>query len=85
MSKLKVRKTQEGRLNCVSFFFVFSKLKHTDQKQLRTASEVMFRTKMQRIKSERERRKTQSNYTGSFHKPEVVLSPLHFQGEFTKM
>ena len=26
----------------------------------------------------------QSNYTGSFHKPEVVLSPLHFQGEFTK-
>jgi len=45
---------------------------------------------MQRIKlerergRERERRKTQSNYTGSFHKPEVVLSPLHFQGEFTK-
>ena len=42
---------------------------------------------MQRIKQregERERRKTQSNYTGSFHKPEVVLSPLHFQGEFTK-
>jgi len=34
---------------------------------------------------ERERRKTQSNYTGSFHKPEVVLSPLHFQGELTKM
>jgi len=34
---------------------------------------------------EREGRKTQSNYTGSFHKPEVVLSPLHFQGEFTKM
>jgi len=33
----------------------------------------------------RERRKTQSNYTGSFHKPEVVLSPFHFQGEFTKM
>jgi len=45
---------------------------------------------MQRIKTgerEREResrRKTQSNYTRSFHKPEVVLSPLHFQGEFTK-
>jgi len=47
---------------------------------------------MQRIKTERERerererkrRKTQSNYTSSFHKPEVVLSPLHFQGEFTK-
>jgi len=38
---------------------------------------------MQRIK-QRERRKTQSNYTSSFHKPEVVLSPLHFQREFTK-
>ena len=47
---------------------------------------------MQRIKQrerERERErdwergKTQSNYTGSFHKP-VVLSPLHFQGEFTR-
>jgi len=34
---------------------------------------------------ERERRKTQNNYTGSFYKPEVVLFPLHFQGEFTKM
>ena len=44
----------------------------------------MFRTKLQRIKIEREGRKTQSNYTGSFQKPEVVLSPLHFQGEFTK-
>jgi len=45
---------------------------------------------MQRIKTERERErerereKTQSNYTGSFDKPEVVLSPLYFQGEFTK-
>ena len=31
-------------------------------------------------------RKTQEgglNCTSSFHKPEVVLSPLHFQGEFT--
>jgi len=34
---------------------------------------------------EKERRKTQSNYTGSFHNPEVVMSPLHFQGEFTKI
>jgi len=39
---------------------------------------------MQRIKTERERRKTQSNYTGSFHKPEVILFPLNFQGELTK-
>jgi len=28
------------------------------------------------------RRKNTSNYTGSFHKPEVLLSSLHFQGEF---
>jgi len=40
---------------------------------------------MQRIKTERDRKETQNNYTGSFHKPEVVMSPLHFQGEFTKM
>jgi hypothetical protein len=33
---------------------------------------------------ERKGRKTQSNYTDSFHKQEVVMSPLHFQGEFTK-
>jgi len=44
---------ENGGLNCVFFFLVFSKLKHTDQKQLRTTSEVMFRNKMQRIKSER--------------------------------
>jgi len=34
---------------------------------------------------EREGRKTQSNYTGSFHKLEVVLSPLHVQGEFANV
>jgi len=57
----------------------------------------MFRVKMQRLSKEREREregegererergKTQFNYTGSFHNPEVVLSPLHFQGEFTKI
>jgi len=37
---------------------------------------------MLQIKTERER---ENNYTGSFHKPEVVLYPLHFQGEFTKI
>ena len=37
---------------------------------------------MQRIK-QREK-KDKSNYTCSFPKPEVVMSPLHFQGEFTK-
>jgi len=44
----------------------------------------MFKTRLQRIKTEREGRKTQNNYTGSFHKPEVVISPLHFQEKFTK-
>ena len=33
---------------------------------------------------ERKRRMAQSNYTGSLYKPDVVLSPLHFQGEFSK-
>jgi len=59
---VKVRKTQEGGLNCVNFFFVFSKLKHTDQKQLGTTSEVMFKTKMQWIKSEREEKDTKQLY-----------------------
>jgi len=37
-----------------------------------------FRVFVQRIKVKNRRRKNTSNYTGSFHKPEVVLSPLHF-------
>jgi len=37
---------------------------------------------VQRINVKNRRRKNTSNYTGSFHKPEVVMSPLHFQGEF---
>ena len=68
----------------LAFCSLSLKLKHTDQKQVETPPEVMFRTNLQRIKNrEREGRKTQSNYTGSFHKLEVVLSPLHFHGEFT--
>ena len=40
---------------------------------------------MQRIKTERKREERhKAIYTGSFHKSEVVLSPLHFQREFTK-
>jgi len=81
---MKVRKTQEGGggLNCVSFFFVFSKLKHTNQKQLGTASEVMFRTKMQRIKSEREKKDTQQLYrflpqTGSSPVPLALPRRVH--------
>jgi len=41
-----------------------------------------FRVFVQRINVKNKGRKNTSNYTGSFHKPEVVLSPLHFQGEF---
>jgi len=73
--QLKVRKTQEGGLNYVSFFFVFSKLKHTDQKQLGTTSEVMFRTKMQRIKSERDREKKDTKQLYRFL-PQSRSSPV---------
>jgi len=41
-----------------------------------------FRVYVQQINVKNRRRKNTSNYTGSFHKPEVVLSALHFQGEF---
>ena len=41
-----------------------------------------FKVFVQRINVKSRGRKNTSNYTGSFHKPEVVLSPLHFQGEF---
>jgi len=64
---------------------LFSPTEVTDQKQ----REFSFRSDKQNLNAvdkterERERRKTQSNYTGSFHKPEVVMSPLHFQGDFT--
>jgi len=83
MSALKVRKTQGGGWT-VFAFSSFSLTEVTDQKQI----EFSFWSDNQNLnaadKPERERRKTQSNYTGSFHKPKVVLSPLHFQGEFTK-
>jgi len=70
----------------VFVFSSFSPTEVTDQKQI----EFSFWGDDQNLiaadkKKERERRKTQNNYTCSFHKPEVVLSPLHFQGEFTKM
>jgi len=82
---LKVRKTQEGGWIVLAFLRFLLSWKTLIKSNSRTVSEVMFRTKLQRIKTEREGRKTQSNYTDSFHKPEVVMSPLHFQGEFTIM
>jgi len=66
-------------------FFSFSPIEVTDQKQI----EFNFWSDNQNLNAadknrEKERRKTQNNYTGSFHKLEVVMSPLHFQREFTK-
>ena len=53
---------------------------------LEQSSESYAADKLERERErEREKRKTQNNYTGSFHNPEVVMSPLHFQGEFTKI
>jgi len=45
---------------------------------------IEFRVLVQRIESKNaeNKRRTQEIYTGSFLNPEVVLSPLHFQGEF---
>ena len=65
-------------------FSSFFSTEVTDQKQL----DYNFWSDVQILNAadkNRERKKTQSNYTSSFHKPEVVMSPLHFQGEFTKM
>jgi len=45
---------------------------------------IEFRVLVQRIESKNaeSKERTQAIYTGSFHNPEVVMSPLHFQGEF---
>jgi len=69
---------KKGGLNCVFGNFFFYVLKNCSQVQ--SLSE--FRVFVQRINVKNRRRKNTCNYTGSFHKPEVVLSPLHFQGEF---
>jgi len=37
------------------------------------------------MERERERGERHNNYTSSFHNPEVVMPPLQFQGEFTKI
>jgi len=38
-----------------------------------------------KVNIERDKRDTQSYYTGSFHNWEVVLPPLNFQWAFTKI
>jgi len=83
----RLEKHKKGGLNCVFFFFV-SPTDVTVHKRITISfwnSDQNLNMQQIKIQSKRERRKTQSSYTGSFHKPEVVLSPLHFQGEFTKM
>ena len=86
---MKVRKTQEGGW-IVLAFSSFSPTEVTDQKQIEFSfwcdnQNLNAADKNTERERERERRKTQSNYTSSIHKPEVVLSLLHFQWEFTKM
>ena len=70
------KNTRKG-FNCVCFFFVFSYWSHWSEavrlQLLKWCSVLNAADK--NTERERERRKTQSNYTGSFHKPEVVLSP----------
>jgi len=74
-------------------FSSFSPTEVTGQKQLEYNfwSDIQILNAMDKTERERERErdrergKAQSNDTSSFHKPEVVLSPLHFQGEFTKI
>ena len=81
---LKVRKnTRRGG------WIVFSKTSSLRSEELFSGSESEvvqnlseFRVSVQRIKEKNRGRKNTSNYTGSFHKPEVVLFPLHFQWEF---
>ena len=82
----KVRKTQEGGLNC-GFFFFSHKTEVTVQKQI----EFSFESEVQNLNAadkyrerEREKKETKQLYrflpqTGS------SLVPLHFQGEFTKI
>ena len=81
---MKVRKTTRR-----GGWIVFSKTSslRSEELFLGSESEVVqslseFRVFVQQINENNRGRKNTSNYTGSFHKPEVVLSPLHFQGEF---
>ena len=74
-------KPQEGGggLNCV--YKNFSSLR-SEELFPGLESEVVQSLSAADNKQKNRERKNTSNYTGSFHKPEVVLSPLHFQGEF---
>ena len=80
---VKVRKTTR-RGGWIVFLktssFTFWRTVLTESEVVQSLSE--FRVFVQRINVKNRGRKNTSNYTGSFYKSEVVLSPLHFQGEF---
>ena len=70
----------------VSTFSSSSPIEVTGQKQLEYSfwSDVQILNAADKHTHTHTQRERQSNYTDSFHKLEVVLSPLHFQVEFTK-
>jgi len=69
-------------LNCVRFFF---KTKYNVKSLIKFRVWDIVQSLMQRIsKKEREEKDTKQLYR-FLHNPEVVLSPLHFEGEFTKI
>jgi len=82
--------TEGGKNTRRGGWIVFSKtfLSYENNTVLRIQSLIEFRvwSEFRVLAADKEqmqeRKKTQAIYTGSFHKPEVVLSPLHFQGEF---
>ena len=80
------KNTRRGGWIMLDFSSIFSKMQeHLWSEARRITSELGDQECMQRNRNrDKGRRKTQAIYTGSFHKPEVVLCPLHFQREFTK-
>jgi len=81
---LKVRKTTRRGVELCFWKLLLSR---SEKLSSGSESEVVqslseFKVYVQRINVKNRRRENKSNYTGSFHKPEVVLSSLHFQGEF---
>jgi len=68
-------------------FFSFSPPEATGQKLLdyNFWSDIQILNAADKNKEREREKKDRKQLYSSFHKPEVVLSPLHFQGEFTKM
>ena len=85
-TSMKVGKTQEGGVElCFQKPFFLTKQRLFSRSDSdRVQSLIEFRVLVQQIESKNaeNKRRTQAIYTGSFNNPEVVLSPLHFQGDF---